>query len=442
MRFRRRLRAVLVLPPALLALLGSAVSATADPADPVSVLRVVPAWMTLTPAQLQDLRTAPATWPYPPGDDAVPVLNLADYATSSSYESAADPATFAECEEVYAAGFKKIGWFKNTFSRCTISTVRFQTFACADPTCASTGTASAKLTTITSTLPSQRRVSVTSRLSGWVADAVPDTTTFGITLSCADIYPQAGDTAQCDVPAVPVSRSLADWQTQPVATQEFDLQGEDVPYGGWTPEKQASKPTSYATTSRLTADAASPVAADDTTVGLTCDIARTLWSGYIGGSDCFIGSPPVVVSIDGNDPATKESAKLTEAMLTNIRGTYPGLQGTHAAGIVWQSEVLKRTYFDQAARDYHRTSAEQVCANHWGPGYPTGPNGVAYDCAAYPFPSTNQGAWLPMTPHGTVMYGVKPVPAADFAELNARLERLYVDAHVIDGKEFWVKVTH
>lgn len=439
MRLRRR--AAFLLPLTALLTLASAVSATAGPADPVSVLRVVPTWATLTPGQLQDLRTAPATWPFPPGDDATPVLALAQYATGSGYEPAADPATFAECDATYATGFKKVGWYKNTFSRCTISTLRFQTFACADPACASTGTASARLTTITSALPGQRRAAVSTRLSGWVVDGVPDTTPFGIALSCGEGYHPDGSTTHCDLPQTSVVKTLADWQAQPVETQEYDLQGEDVPYSGWTPQRQAEKWTIYLVASRAFSGDAPQVAADDTSAGVQCDIARSLFEGYVGGSDCIIGSPPLIVSIDGNDPATKESAKLVEAMLTNIRSTYPGLAGTHAAGIVWQSEVLPRIYYDAAARDYHRTSAEQVCANHW-PGYTTGPNGEAFACAAYPFSSTTQGAWLPATPHGTAMFGVKPVPAADFAELEARLARMYVAAHVLDGKQYWVKVTH
>ncbi len=348
------------------------------------------------------------------------------------------PITFNECAPNRQNPLG--GVFKNPFSTCQITDMRYQRYACPESTCPVVASASARVIVIRNMQPSQRRVVIGHQVVMFTYTGMPDTTRFGIDLTCGAKY--ATGTANCDVPEAEVTKSIADWIAEPTELNVFTMRGEDVPNPADPPKIQAEKRTWYTLgrslffegepgeTARLDAPSLSSSA--------RCDVA-----GYAYGSKCvFPGTHTFVVDL--REPKIAESGQLVNAAMTNFATTYPGpLEGRFVAGKNSANSALRtypvtRIHHDQATVDANKAVAEQACATRSGPNWRTRPDGGTNECAVYPFNSTKDGAnFSPGTSEGA-SFAVKPVLKADYDKLEETLRIFLGESHILDGDQYWV----
>ncbi|MFC4085373.1 transporter [Amycolatopsis samaneae] len=354
--------------------------------------------------------------------------------------------TFDECYPNHRDPYAYI--VKNPLAACQLTDLRYQRYACPEASCPVVASASARVIVIRNAQPDQRRVVVGHQVVNWRVDNLPETTRFGIGMTCLPQYPTG--TAACDVPEIKVAKSIAEWKAEPTDLQVFTMRGEDLPSATDIPQVQAEKRTWYSQGRYLYfEDSPSDNArleAPPVVIGVRCDVARLRDSRYARGSDCVFPTTHSFV-VDTRDPKIHDSALLVDAAMNNFSTTYPGpLEGRFVPGNKGPNSAarnypLTRRYYDQAATDANQARAEQSCVARWGAGYRTRPDGQTNDCAVYPFNGTIDGANQspPGTPDGA-SYAVKPVLTADNKEFTDRVDRFVAENHILQGDQYWVWV--
>lgn len=367
---------------------------------------------------------------------------LAAAAVSPADAGSLDPVTFDECADAYSHVVQPTGnyWAKNRFAGCRVTSMWYDHAPCSG--CRPDGHAGASVQMISNIQPDGRQVVVSQRVEGWVVDNLPDTTQFGITVNCSAVHAGFGD-AHCDVPSVTVTRTIAEWQADPIVSQAFSLQGEDLLSG--SPAVQPEKRTDYALVRWFTVTPSPSEPTVDTldptvVMQLRCDKARESNPAYVGGADCVFPVPPVF-TVSLGDPDITSAARLILDAMNDITLTYPGTAGQAVPGNQGSTVPITRMYYDTAAQDANRARAEQSCVAKWSPYYSYRPDGGRLECATYPFPDTREGANAnPPGSTSTLTYAVRPVVSPEYTTLLTRLGQFLADNHVGDSDQYWVKV--
>ncbi|WP_233611227.1 transporter [Amycolatopsis sp. WAC 01376] len=312
--------------------------------------------------------------------------------------------------------------------------MRHQRRACPDSACPLVAELLARVVVIRNMEPSQRRVVIGHEVAILSHHGLPDTTRFGIDMTCTAKNP-AGS-ADCDASETKLTKSIADWKAQRIEYTGFTMRGEDVPNSADPPQIQAEKRTWYKLGRSLFIEGeigdldAPPLSSD-----VRCDVAD-----YVQGSRCVFPKTPMFL-LDVRDSYGR---LVSDAFRGDIAGTYPGpSEGRYYAGNA-STRSGKRTYpltriqHDRAARDTNKAVAERYCAARWGPDWHTGPDGTVIECAVYPFNTTLDGAGLsPGTTEGP-SFTVKPVLSPVCHAMEEALSDFLGRNHILDGDQFWV----
>lgn len=430
---RRRGRVVLGFSLAVLAVASlTSVAQAAAVATPLEIFRELPATSDLP--QDVDLRTVK---PVPDSRTATRPMDIPVNVAATDINTPA-PIGFDECSPNPRDPLG--GIFKNTFSTCQITDMRYQRYACPEATCPIVAGASARVIVIRNMQPAQRRVVISHQVVMVSYHGMPGTTRFGIGMTCGPRYTTG--TAHCDVPEAKVTKSFAEWIAEPVELNVFTMRGEDVPNPADSPKIQAEKRTWYGLGRYLFIEGepgeTATLQGPPLSIGARCDVAF-----YAYGSKCvFPGAHTFIVDL--REPAIAESGQLVNAALVSFASTYPGpLEGRYVAGNKSANSALRtypvtRVYHDTAAQDANKAVAEQACATRSGPDWRTRPDGKTNECAVYPFNSTKDGAnFSPGTSEGA-SFAVKPVLAADHQKMTETLNWFLGQNHILDGDQYWV----
>ncbi len=348
------------------------------------------------------------------------------------------PVTFDECTP--SRPNPADGYFKNRFSTCQKTQLRYRQYACPEPGCQLVGEAVVYVVVTRNMVPSQRRVVISHRMQFSSIHGLPDTTRFGATMTCA--AKDTSGTADCDVPEAKVTKSIAEWKARPVEDTVFTMRGEDPPIYQDPPEIQAEKRTWYNLGRTLFVEGENGQVenAPQLSTEARCDEA-----GYVQGSKCVFPKPALFV-VDLHDPAIRDYGRLVaDAIHSPIDKLYPGpAEGSHIPGwfgdiLALRSYPLTRTHH-QAAQDASKTRSEYYCARRWGPDWHTGPDGLVLKCAVYPFNSTRDGAGH-YPGHGTganPSFAVLPLPERTFSAMEQTVNDFIGRHHILDGDRYWI----
>ncbi|WP_326950480.1 transporter [Amycolatopsis sp. NBC_01307] len=355
------------------------------------------------------------------------------------------PVTFDECRKDVKNGY----WTKNRFASCTITDMAYQRYACPEAGCAVIGAAWARVISTSNLLPAQRRLEVATRMVGWsLSGVVTDAMKFGVSMSCGPRYTTG--TAHCDTAGAQVLKSVADWRAQSDETRVFTMEGTDPASPADSPPVRAEQRTWYVGERHLVAEdtgGRTTLVTGAHSAYLRCDVARLLDPAYAAGSDCAFGFQPLYVLDNAATSGFPASAALVRTAMTGFPTTYPGLRQGHfvPGNPGYQGTGASRTYpitrlhHDTAAQAAHRATAEQACAQRWGPGYANRPDGLVNTCAVYPFDTTYDGATLPAPGvERGASYAVQPVLDTDYQALLASVRQFVVANHLLDGDGYWV----
>jgi hypothetical protein len=144
-------------------------------------------------------------------------------------------------------------------------------------------------------------------------------------------------------------------------------------------------------------------------------------------------TPELVLSL--SDPAVNESALHIRDAQDFPTRTFPSWLGKTVPGKPG-GEPLHRTV-DDARSTANNTAAINTCKQVWGPDYATG----GMQCDEYPFKVTQEGAANAINGTPTRRYSARPITGTDNGNAGNRLGELYGGSRVLDGEQFYVRIT-
>jgi hypothetical protein len=143
---------------------------------------------------------------------------------------------------------------------------------------------------------------------------------------------------------------------------------------------------------------------------------------------CRHAGYPGVAELSLSDPDVDESA----AHILAAQAALPGNIGRWDPDAALRGKALTRLR-DDAARKLNRDASKALCGQRF-PGQPD----KGKDCDEYPFASTYQGANLVSEDQMSVRY----LDSSDNRRVGGRMGQFYCGSdRIIDGEEFWVRIT-
>lgn len=376
---------------------------------------------------------------------SVYVVDSAKYANGDAGINSvlSDPVTSYECEQVYSNGYREEFWAKNRFAKCQFALLVYTYYAVKGGP--PTGQATAKATIVLNMQPDTREIQVAVQLFNWqFTGTVPLDRKIGSEFGCTGLG-LTGSSAHCNITEQGSSRSIADWQSNPVDAWSLLPQGEDAADPNAPAEVNAEKRTLY-NIAHYFYTYAGPGPRDNYnqtpvyTLPFRCDITRSGSPSYARTSDCIFHGVTPSLGLQISDPNVTESAQFIYDAQNNITLTYPGIPGKYVPGHQGKTDPITRLYYDQKLRDANRRTSVASCVAKWGANYTTRPDGQTNDCDEYPFASTYQGSFT-VTDNMLRSYAVRPVLSRHNRQVGSRLSTFLAENHVLDGDPYYVTVT-